>query len=71
MQRDIQILAACGRRLLQAKDGRGRRWPVANCAQVLIAAGTPPGIAQGCADAMARVVITVQARASTGRSGRS
>lgn len=70
MQRDIQTLAACARRLLKAKDGRGRRWPVANCAQALVAAGTSPAIAQGCADAIARVVITVQARAAAGRSGR-
>lgn len=70
MQRDIQTLATCGRRLLQAKDGRGRRWPVAHCTQALIVAGTPAAIAQGCADAIARVVITVQARAAAGRSGR-
>lgn len=63
MQRDIQTLAACGRRLLQAKDGRGRRWPVAHCAQALIAAGTPSPIAQGCADAMAQVAAAVQQRA--------
>lgn len=60
MQRDIKTLAACGRRLLQAKDGRGRRWPVAHCTQALIAAGTPATIAQGCADAMSRLVAAVQ-----------
>lgn len=64
MQRDIETLADCGRRLLQAKDGRGRRWPVAQCTQALIAAGTRPAIAQGCTDAMGRVVAAVQARAA-------
>jgi len=62
MQRDIKALAECGRRLLQAKDGRGRRWPAAQCTQTLIAAGTTLAIAQACTDAMGRVVATVQAR---------
>ena len=63
MQRDIKALTACGHRLLQAKDGRGRRWPVAHCVKALTDAGTPLPLAQRCADAMASVVAAVQARA--------
>ena len=63
-QQDTQILAACGRRLLQAQDGRGRRWPVVHCAKALADAGAAPAVAQACADGMARVVAAVQARAA-------
>lgn len=62
MQHDIKALTDCGHRLLQAKDGRGRRWPVAHCVKALTDAGTPLPIAQRCADAMASVVAAVQAR---------
>lgn len=66
MQSDIAILAACSRCLLRAKDGRHRRWPVAHCAKALADAGATPAIAQACADAVARVVSAVQARAARG-----
>ena len=66
MQRDptTAILAACGRACLDARDGRGRRFPVARCTEALTATGSSPAVSQACALAMARVAQSVQALAA-------
>lgn len=65
MQRDAITLAACGRSLAAAQDGRGMWRPVQRCTQALVASGTRPAMAMQCAAAMVAVtqaVRDVQAR---------
>ena len=64
---DIRALTTCAKRLLQAADGRGRRWPIQHCAQALAGPRTSPAVAQACAQAMAAVVAQVQRTALGGR----
>ncbi len=50
---NVQALATCGEACLRAANGHHRRWAVKRCADALVAAGTPPAIAQRSALAMA------------------
>lgn len=49
---------------MQAVDGRGRRHPVARCAQALQQLGTPPALALQCAQAMGDIAATIRAAAA-------
>lgn len=66
MQRDptITALAACGQACLQATNGHHRRWAMKRCTDALVAAGTPPGIAERSARAMAAVAAQLGAAAA-------
>ena len=59
-----KALADCGRAHLAATNGHHRRWAAKRCTNALVAQGTPPGIAEQCAAAMAAVAQAVARKAS-------
>ena len=59
-----KALADCGRAHLAATNGHHRRWAAKRCTDALVAQGTPPGIAEQCAAAMAAVAQAVARKAS-------
>ena len=59
-----KALADCGRAHLAATNGHHRRWAAKRCADALVAQGTPPSIAAGCAAAMAAVAVAINRKIS-------
>ena len=60
MRADAIALAACGRALTAAQDGRGMWRPVERCTQALVAAGTRPALAMQMTAAMVAVAQAVR-----------
>lgn len=63
MQRDVRVLTKCGQAHLTATNGHHRRWAAKRCTAALVAQGTPPAIAAGCAAAMAAVAQAIANKA--------
>ena len=67
MQRDpnIMALSRCGREVMAATNGHGRRWAAERCTRALVDAGTPASIAANTAQAMVAVARGIAATAAT------
>ncbi|WP_287880460.1 hypothetical protein [Acidovorax sp.] len=52
---NMQALARCGREVIAATNGHGRRWAAERCVRALVAAGTPAAIAANSTQAMVAV----------------
>lgn len=67
MPRDpnIEALAACGHACLNPVNGHARRWAIKRCTNTLVRSGTPPGIAERSATAMAALASQLAQQAST------
>jgi len=60
MTHDATILAACGRSVVAAQDGRGMWRPVERCTRALVSAGTRPAMAMQMTAAMVAVAQAVR-----------
>ena len=60
----MQALARCGQDVLAATNGHGRRWAAERCVRALVAAGSPPGLADKSARAMVAVAESIRLAAA-------